>query len=95
MTHIDVASLNWFNKLPEADRTMIETAIKEAALFQRKDNRDKNAGRLALLKEKGMQVVENPDVASFRSKVAGLKEMDLYSNPKVQALLVKILDAVK
>ncbi|MCG8636628.1 MAG: TRAP transporter substrate-binding protein [Desulfobacterales bacterium] len=93
--HINVASLNWFNKLPAADRAMIEAAIKEAAEFQRRDNRDKNAGRLALLKEKGMQVVETPDVAAFRSKVAGLKGMDLYSDPKVQTLLVKILDAVK
>ncbi len=93
--HINVASLNWFSKLPAADQTLIESAIKEAAKFQRQSNRDKNAGRLALLKGKGMQVVENPDVAAFRDKVIGLKEMDLYSDPKVQALLVKILDAVK
>ncbi|WDP90274.1 MAG: TRAP transporter substrate-binding protein [Desulfobacter sp.] len=93
--HIDVASLRWFNKLPEADRGMITAAIKEAAQYQRRSNREKNAGRLALLKEKGMEVVENPDVAAFRAKVAGLKEMDLYSDPRVQSLLVKILDAVK
>ena len=93
--HIDVASLMWFNKLPEADQAMITSAMKAAAKFQRKSNRDKNAGRLALLKEKGMEVTENPDVAAFRAKVAGLKDMDLYSDPRVQALLVKMLDAVK
>ncbi|MCG8615777.1 MAG: TRAP transporter substrate-binding protein [Desulfobacterales bacterium] len=94
-SHIDVASLRWFNKLPEADQAMIETAIKEAAQFQRRDNREKNAGRLALLKEKGMQVVETPDVAAFRVKVAGLKNMDLYADERVQDLLNRILEAVK
>ncbi|MCG8683443.1 MAG: TRAP transporter substrate-binding protein [Desulfobacterales bacterium] len=93
--HIDVASLRWFNTLPKTDQEMITTAMKDAATFQRKSNRDKNAGRLALLKEKGMKVNETPDVEAFRAKVAGLKEMDLYSDPKVQSLLVKILDAVK
>ena len=93
--HIDVASLRWFNKLPEADQAMIETAMQEAAKFQRRDNREKNAGRLALLKEKGMQVVETPDVAAFRAKVAGLKKMDLYADDRVQDLLNRILEAVK
>ncbi len=94
-SHIDVASLRWFNKLSKADQSMIEAAIKEAAKFQRKDNREKNAGRLALLKEKGMQVVETPDVAAFRAKVSGLKNMDLYADPRVQDLLNRILEAVK
>ncbi len=93
--HIDVASLRWFNKLPQVDQEMITTAMKEAAKFQRQSNREKNAGRLALLKEKGMQVNEQPDVAAFREKVSGLKDMDLYSDPRVQALLVKILGAVQ
>jgi len=93
--HIDVASLIWFNKLPKADQEMITAAMKEAAKFQRQSNREKNTGRMALLKEKGMQINEQPDVAAFREKVAGLKDMDLYSNPRVQALLVRILGAVK
>lgn len=94
-SHIDVASLNWFNSLPAPDRSMIEAAIKEAAQFQRRDNREKNAGRLTLLKDKGMKVVEHPDVEAFRSQVAGLKKMDLYADPKVQDLLSRILDTVK
>ncbi len=93
--HIDVASLQWFNTLSAADQEMIVTVMKSAAKFQRQINRRKNAGRLALLKEKGMAVVEKPDVAAFRAKVAGLQKMDLYADPKVQTLLVKILDAVK
>ena len=47
------------------------------------------------LKEKGMQVVENPDVKAFRAKVAGLKDMDLYQNPKVKQLLNKMLQATR
>jgi TRAP-type C4-dicarboxylate transport system substrate-binding protein len=93
--HIDVASLAWFNKLSADNKALVTQAMKDAAAFQRKSNRDKNAGRLALLKEKGMIVEEHPDIAAFRQKVAGLKDMELFQNPKVQALLVKILEAVK
>jgi hypothetical protein len=42
-----------------------------------------------------MQVEENPDIDAFRAKVAGLKDMDVYKDPKVQALLNKILEATK
>ena len=48
----------------------------EAAVFQRKDNRSKNAARLKFLEEKGMQVKENPDIDAFRSMVARLNDMD-------------------
>ena len=93
--HIDVASLQWWKTLDAKTQKMIQNAMYEAAVFQRKDNRSKNAGRLKFLKEKGMQVEENPDIGAFRAKVSGLKDMDIYKNPKVQALLVKILDATK
>jgi len=91
--HIDVASLSWWNTLNAKTRKMIQKAMVDAAVFQRNDNRSKNAARLDFLKKKGMQVEENPDIASFRAKVAGIQEMDLYRNPKVQALLQKILTA--
>ncbi len=93
--HIDVASLKWFNRLSPENQAMVTGAIKDAAAFQRRDNRDKNAGRLALLKEKGMQVVETPDIDAFRERVVGLKDMDLYKDARVQALLIKLLAAVK
>ncbi len=93
--HIDVASLQWWKTLDAKTQKMIQNAMYEAAVFQRKDNRSKNAGRLKFLKEKGMQVEENPDIGAFRAKVSGLKDMDIYKNPKVQALLLKILDATK
>ena len=93
--HIDVASLTWWQGLTPADQQLIAQAMKEAARFQRQDNRAKNAARLALLKEKGMIVEEHPDLASFRAKVAGLKDMKLFSEPKVHALLLKIMEATK
>ncbi len=93
--HIDVASLKWWETLKKKDRNMIQKAMHEAAVFQRKDNRSKNAARLKFLKAKGMQVVEHPDIDAFRAKVADLKNMDIYKSPKVHAMLLKILKAVK
>jgi len=93
--HIDVASLKWWNTLDAKTQDLIQKTIYEAAVFQRKDNRSKNAARLELLKEKGMQIEENPDVDAFRSKVSNLKDMDLYSEPRVQALLIEILNSTK
>jgi tripartite ATP-independent transporter DctP family solute receptor len=93
--HLDVASLGWWKTLSGENREMIQTAMKDAAQFQRKDNRDKDAARLKLLEAKGMQIETDPDIEAFRAKVADLKEMDLYKGPKVHALLIKMLDATK
>lgn len=93
--HIDVASLKWWKTLKKTDQEMIQKAMYEAAIFQRKDNRSKNAARLKFLKAKGMQIIEHPDIDAFRAKVADLKNMDLYKAPKVHAMLLKIMEAVK
>ncbi|PIE69279.1 MAG: ABC transporter substrate-binding protein [Deltaproteobacteria bacterium] len=93
--HIDVASLLWWKTLTETDQQMIGQAMREAALFQRKDNRDKDADRLALLKEKGMIIDENPDIESFRERVANLKDIDLFKQNEVQDLLRRMLEATK
>lgn len=93
--HINVASMIWWKKLNADDQAMIKKAMVDAAVFQRKDNRDKNGARMTLLKEKGMIIEENPDLASFRGKVSGLKEMDIYKDPKVKAMLLKIMEATK
>ncbi len=93
--HIDIASLKWWKTLDKKDQDMIQKAMYEAAVFQRQDNRSKNAARLEMLKQKGMMVVENPDITAFRAKVADLKDMDLYGDPKVKDLLLKIMNAVK
>ena len=93
--HIDVASLQWWQTLDKNTRELIQKTMYEAAVYQRRDNRSKNAARLEFLKEKGMQVVENPEVDAFRAKVVGLKDMDLYKDPKVKQLLIKMLQATK
>lgn len=93
--HIDVASLKWWKTLNKNNQDMVQKAMYDAAVFQRQENRSKDADRLKLLKEKGMQVVENPDIAAFRAKVADLKDMDLYKDPKVKGMLLRMMEAVK
>ncbi len=93
--HINVASLGWWEKLDGQTRDLIAQSIYQAAVFQRQDNRQKNAARLDFLKKKGMQVEEHPDIAAFRKKVEGLKDMELYREPRVKGLLEKILAAVR
>ncbi|MBI9087818.1 MAG: TRAP transporter substrate-binding protein [Desulfobacterium sp.] len=93
--HLDVASLGWWQTLSQENQEMIQTAMKDAARFQRTSNRDKNAERLQLLEAKGMQIETDPDINAFRAKVADLKEMDLYQDPRVHALLIKMLDATQ
>jgi tripartite ATP-independent transporter DctP family solute receptor len=93
--HIDVASLQWWKTLDKNTQDLIQKTMYEAAVYQRRDNRSKNAARLKYLKEKGMQVVEKPEVDAFRAKVAGLKDMDLYKDPRVKQLLTKMLQATK
>lgn len=91
--HIDIANLQWFESLPEADQKMFEKAMRDAAIYQRKVNREKEAEYLARLKDEGMIINENPDVASFRKMVAPMKNMDMYKEPKTKALLEKLLNA--
>jgi len=93
--HIDVASLAWWKTLDAKTQKLIQNCMYEAAVYQRKFNRDNNAKRIALLKEKGMLIEMEPDVASFRAKVADLKDMDLFKDPKVHELLMKFMAATK
>jgi tripartite ATP-independent transporter DctP family solute receptor len=93
--HIDVACLSWWNGLKPEVRDLLHAAIREAALFQRAENRAGDAGRLTLLREKGMQIVDEPDIQAFREKVSGLKDHELYADPRVHALLLKFLEATR
>jgi TRAP-type C4-dicarboxylate transport system substrate-binding protein len=76
-------------------QTMIREAMCEAARFQRRDNREKNAARLAFLKEKGMQVEEAPELDAFRDKFETFLSNQIYSDPKVNDLLRRILNATR
>ena len=93
--HIDTASLQWWKTLSTDDQRLIQQSMYDAALFQRRDNREKDAARLAMVKGKGMVVDEQPDLSSFRAKVAQLKDSELYSEPDVHKLLLSILDETK
>lgn len=93
--HIDVASLSWWKSQDQETQKLIKEAMYEAASFQRADNRSKNDARLQLLKDKGMQIEEQPDIDAFRKQVADLKNIDLFSDPKVQALLSKALEQTR
>jgi len=93
--NIDVASLSWWKTLDPRTRELIQKCMVEAARFQRKDFRGKDAVWLKLLKEKGMLVQETPDIESFRAKVAGMKDMDLFRNPRVKAMLEKLIQATQ
>lgn len=93
--HIDVASLKWWKTLDQETQDMIQKAMSEAAVYQRQVNREKNAQRLLFLKQKGMQIDETPEIASFRARVANLKEMPLFKDLEVQSLLKRFMEAVK
>lgn len=93
--HIDVASLAWWETLKPATREMIRNAMCEAARYQRADNRSKDAERLVFLQEKGMAIEDAPETDAFREKMVNLRNMEIYSDPKVKDLLNRMLDATR
>lgn len=93
--HIDIAGLNWWNGLSTSEQELVNTAMKDAVQFQRKWNRDNVADFLTKLKDAGMEVVEHPDLDSFKARAEQLKEMDIYSEPRTRELLEKILKATQ
>ncbi|PIE58390.1 MAG: ABC transporter substrate-binding protein [Desulfobulbus propionicus] len=93
--HIDVASMIWWKKLSPKTQEMIQKAMHQAAVVQRKKNRKKERQRLQILRSQGMMVQEQPDIHSFREKAADLKHLEFYSTPEVQQLLVKMLEATR
>ena len=93
--HIDVASLAWWKTLDAKTQELLQSAMAQAARFQRSDNRAKDMQRLALLRENGLQIEEKPNVDSFRARVAGLKDMDLFREPRVQDLLRRVMEATR
>jgi tripartite ATP-independent transporter DctP family solute receptor len=94
-SHIDVASLRWWQTLDADRQSLIRDAMCEAASFQRRDNREKDAARLALLKEKGMQIEEAPDLEAFRARLGTLASDPIYSDPNVNDLLQRMLAATR
>ena len=63
-----VGSKAFMDKLPAADRKAFMDAAAVASAAGRRFVRDNEASQLAALKAAGMQVIDNPDLAAFRSK---------------------------
>ncbi|NAW35044.1 TRAP transporter substrate-binding protein [Halomonas alimentaria] len=63
-----------WNALPEAAQAVIEQAAQEAAEHERQVNAEMEAEQLAELREAGMQIVEEPDIAAFQEAVAPVYE---------------------
>ncbi|WP_299233056.1 TRAP transporter substrate-binding protein [uncultured Halomonas sp.] len=63
-----------WNKLPEAAQSVIEQAAQEAAEHERRVNAEMEAEQLAALREAGMQIVEEPDIAAFQQAVTPVYE---------------------
>ncbi len=93
--HAVVANLDWFNGLPKATQDLLTEAAREAARYERNWNRSNEADFLAKLKKAGMVVDEHPDLDSFRAKVTGLKDLDMFRRPGTAELLEKFLAATR
>lgn len=93
--HIDIASLAWWQTLDKVTQDLLQQSMVSAAQYQRQDNRSKNSKRLSFLRQKGFIIEENPDTEGLRLAVANLKDIDLYQQPRVKAMLEKIIAATR
>ncbi|MDD5711626.1 MAG: TRAP transporter substrate-binding protein DctP, partial [Smithellaceae bacterium] len=91
--HVACANLKWFRDLPMADQRLIRQAMTEAAEKEREWNRGNEAFFLKKIKDQGVIVDEKPDLASFRARVASLKDTDLFKDPGTRELLDKLQQA--
>jgi len=95
VAHIAVASLKWWNALSPTDQALLQAAMTEAATRQRLVQRDRDAVRLAWFAQNGVTVEAHPDIETFRARTAKLKEMAFYREPRLQALLAKMLESAR
>ena len=71
-TAIITMSLDVFNGLDEATQQIFLDAAQEAAEYERAWVAEQEAGQLGEIKAHGVEVVEDPDVDSFREAVKGV-----------------------
>ena len=93
--HVDLANLAWFEGLAPERQDLVQACMAEAAVYQRSWSRARQAEFLAELKTGGMEVDENPDIASFRARLEGFADLPLFSAPEVNALLREVLAAAR
>ena len=89
-TAIITMSLDKFNALPEDVQTVFENAAQEAAEYERDWVAQNEETQLQEMKDNGMEVVEDPDLASFKEAVQPV--YDEY--PQYADYLKKIQDAI-
>ena len=73
-TAIITMSLDKFNELDEATQQIFVEAAQEAAEYERAWVADQEADQLETIKSNGVEVVEKPDVDSFREAVQPVYE---------------------
>ncbi|SFU30113.1 TRAP transporter substrate-binding protein [Halomonas korlensis] len=71
---IFVMGMPIWNQLPEAAQEVLETSAQDAAEHERRMNAEMEAEQLAELREAGMQIVDEPDMAAFQQAVAPVYE---------------------
>ncbi|MED9820479.1 MAG: TRAP transporter substrate-binding protein [Christensenellales bacterium] len=73
-TAIITMSLDVFNSLDEATQEIFVQAAQEAAEYERAWVAEQEADQIQALRDNGMEIVENPDVDSFRAAVQPVYE---------------------
>jgi TRAP-type C4-dicarboxylate transport system substrate-binding protein len=61
-----------FDKLPADVQKIMKDTAQEAAVYERQWVADNEARQIDDLKKNGMQIIENPDIESFKSGVASV-----------------------
>lgn len=92
--HICVANPIWYHALSRFDQRLVAMSMEKAAAYQREHNRGQVAFYLSQLKTAGMEVVENPDRASFKAKASDLAATPLFDNPRVMQMLMMFKKAL-
>ena len=87
-----LANPKWLESLSEAHRKIITDAVKETAHYQRKVLEDKENEQLKIIKEAGVEVLENPNIDAFAEATKDLHKVLGGAVP--DALVDKIKEAV-
>lgn len=86
-----LANPKWFDSLSEAHRKIILDAAKETAQYQRKVLEDKENEQLKIIRDAGVEILENPDVGAFAEATKDLHKVLDGAVP--DALVEKIKEA--
>ena len=90
-TAIITMSLEKWNALDEATQAIFKQAAQEAAEYERAWVAEQEAGQLDAIKSHGVEVIETPDVDSFRNAVQSVYDAD----PQYAEYIGRIQEALK